>query len=29
MALESPRPILQGRKALVVGVANDSSIAYG
>jgi enoyl-[acyl-carrier protein] reductase I len=29
MALEPPRPILQGRKALVVGVANDSSIAYG
>ena len=29
MALESPRPILQGRRALVVGVANDSSIAYG
>jgi enoyl-[acyl-carrier protein] reductase I len=24
-----PRPILQGRKALVVGIANDSSIAYG
>ena len=29
MALELRRPILQGRKALVVGVANDSSIAYG
>jgi enoyl-[acyl-carrier protein] reductase I len=29
MALPPPRPILQGRKALVVGVANDSSIAYG
>ena len=29
MALDLPRPILQGRKALVVGVANDSSIAYG
>ncbi|MGB3428907.1 MAG: enoyl-ACP reductase FabI [Burkholderiaceae bacterium] len=29
MTLELPRPILQGRKALVVGVANDSSIAYG
>ena len=28
MALELRRPILQGRKALVVGVANDSSIAY-
>ena len=29
MAIEVPRPPLQGRKALVVGVANDSSIAYG
>ncbi len=29
MTVELPRPILQGRKALVVGVANDSSIAYG
>ena len=29
MTLDVPRPILQGRKALVVGVANDSSIAYG
>jgi enoyl-[acyl-carrier protein] reductase I len=29
MALEAPRPILKERKALVVGVANDSSIAYG
>jgi enoyl-[acyl-carrier protein] reductase I len=29
MSLELPRPILKGRKALVVGVANDSSIAYG
>ena len=26
---ESVHPILQGRKALIVGVANDSSIAYG
>jgi hypothetical protein len=26
---EIPRPILQGRKALVVGVANRHSIAYG
>ena len=26
---ESPRPVLTGRKALVVGVANDSSIAWG
>ena len=24
-----PQPILKGTKALVVGVANDSSIAYG
>ena len=24
-----PRPILQGQKALVIGIANDSSIAYG
>jgi enoyl-[acyl-carrier protein] reductase I len=29
MSVDLPRPILQGRKALVVGVANDSSIAYG
>jgi len=29
MTLDHPRPILQGKKALVVGVANDSSIAYG
>jgi enoyl-[acyl-carrier protein] reductase I len=29
MPEELSRPILQGRKALVVGVANDSSIAYG
>ena len=27
--MELPRPILKGAKALVVGVANDSSIAYG
>src|SRR3954468_1826471 len=26
---EAPRPILKDRKALVVGIANDSSIAYG
>ena len=26
---ESPRPILKGKKALVIGIANDSSIAYG
>jgi enoyl-[acyl-carrier protein] reductase I len=29
MSTENLRPVLQGRKALVVGVANDSSIAYG
>jgi enoyl-[acyl-carrier protein] reductase I len=29
MTVEISRPVLQGRKALVVGVANDSSIAYG
>ncbi len=29
MNLEIPRPVLNGRKALVVGVANDSSIAWG
>jgi enoyl-[acyl-carrier protein] reductase I len=29
MSIEIPRPALLGRKALVVGVANDSSIAYG
>ncbi len=29
MTVDLPRPILQGRKALVVGVANDASIAYG
>jgi len=29
MPIEVPRPVLAGRKALVVGVANDSSIAYG
>ena len=29
MAVEVPRPVLKGKKALVVGIANDSSIAYG
>jgi enoyl-[acyl-carrier protein] reductase I len=29
MTVDLPRPILQGKKALIVGVANDSSIAYG
>jgi len=29
MPILTPQPVLQGMKALVVGVANDSSIAYG
>lgn len=29
MALDIPRPVLKGKKALVVGIANDQSIAYG
>ena len=29
MTLNIPQPVLKGAKALVVGVANDSSIAYG
>jgi enoyl-[acyl-carrier protein] reductase I len=29
MAVDVPRPVLSGKKALVVGVANDQSIAYG
>jgi enoyl-[acyl-carrier protein] reductase I len=29
MSLEIPRPVLKGQKALVVGVANESSIAWG
>lgn len=29
MALEIPRPVLRGRKALVCGIANEHSIAYG
>jgi enoyl-[acyl-carrier protein] reductase I len=29
MSLEIPRPVLKGSKALVVGVANEHSIAYG
>jgi enoyl-[acyl-carrier protein] reductase I len=29
MAIEIPRPVLKGSKALVVGVANQYSIAYG
>jgi enoyl-[acyl-carrier protein] reductase I len=29
MSLVIPQPVLKGKKALIVGVANDSSIAYG
>ncbi|MDA8139598.1 MAG: SDR family oxidoreductase, partial [Desulfobacteraceae bacterium] len=29
MSVNIPRPVLQGKKALVVGIANDHSIAYG
>lgn len=29
MEKEIPRPVLQGRKALVAGIANEHSIAYG
>jgi enoyl-[acyl-carrier protein] reductase I len=29
MTAEGPRPVLAGRRALVVGVANEHSIAYG
>jgi enoyl-[acyl-carrier protein] reductase I len=29
MTVEIPRAVLQGRKALVTGIANDQSIAYG
>jgi enoyl-[acyl-carrier protein] reductase I len=29
MAESTPRPILSGKKALVIGIANDSSIAWG
>jgi enoyl-[acyl-carrier protein] reductase I len=29
MAIEIPRPVLLGKKALVVGIANEHSIAYG
>jgi enoyl-[acyl-carrier protein] reductase I len=29
MSNDKPRPILSGRKALVIGIANDQSIAYG
>ena len=29
MTLEIPRPVLKGKRALIVGVANEHSIAYG
>jgi enoyl-[acyl-carrier protein] reductase I len=29
MTIENPSPILAGKKALIVGVANEDSIAYG
>ncbi|HTP71859.1 MAG TPA: enoyl-ACP reductase FabI [Burkholderiaceae bacterium] len=29
MSIDNPRPILQGAKALVCGIANEHSIAYG
>jgi enoyl-[acyl-carrier protein] reductase I len=29
MSIEIPRPVLKGKKALVVGIANEHSIAYG
>jgi enoyl-[acyl-carrier protein] reductase I len=29
MTIEVPRPVLKGKKALVVGIANEHSIAYG
>ncbi len=29
MKIDVPRPVLKGKKALVVGIANDHSIAYG
>jgi enoyl-[acyl-carrier protein] reductase I len=29
MSIETPRPVLKGSKALVVGIANDTSIAFG
>ena len=29
MTVEIPRPPLKGKKALVVGIANENSIAYG
>jgi enoyl-[acyl-carrier protein] reductase I len=29
MTVDIPRPVLKGRKALIVGIANEHSIAYG
>ncbi len=29
MEMDTRRPVLEGKKALIVGIANDSSIAYG
>jgi len=29
MTIDIPRPVLKGRKALVVGIANEHSIAWG
>ena len=29
MAIDIPRPVLKGHKALVIGIANEHSIAYG
>jgi enoyl-[acyl-carrier protein] reductase I len=29
MVIDTPRPVLSGKKALVAGIANDQSIAYG
>ena len=29
MAIDTPRPVLSSKKALVAGIANDQSIAYG
>jgi|GEM_PF-2110270 len=29
MKIDIPRPVLKGKKALVTGIANDQSIAYG
>ena len=29
MTIEIPHPALKGRKALVIGIANEHSIAYG